>query len=172
MLQYQNSPLLRSPDGGIEGVSKAEVSNDSIRSVLDFLSRRYREIGIAAAIGFTLGLVYLLTATPTYTATASMIIDSNKMQLFQQGQSAFSDAPMDTSAVDSQVEVLKSETIALAVIKQLHLTEDPEFVGSGGGLIGTLLNFVTGPFGSSAAESDFAVTREAINVFQNRLGIR
>ena len=33
----------------------------------------------------------------------------------------FNDLPMDSGAVESQVEVLKSENIALAVIKQLKL---------------------------------------------------
>ena len=67
----------------------------------------------------------------------------------------FNDLPIDTSAVESQVEILKSETIALAVIKKLHLTEDPEFVGPGGGLIGTLLGAVTGLFASNEPSSEF-----------------
>ena len=138
MLQYQNSPLLRSVDS-VDGVGNARGSSETVQSVLEFISRRYQTIGIAAAIAIFLAFIYLLTATPSYTATASMIIDANKIQLFQQ-QSVFSDTPMDASAVESQVEVLKSENIALAVIKQLHLTDDPEFVGAGGGLIGTLFS--------------------------------
>ena len=95
-------------------------------------------IAVAAAITIAMGVIYLLTAPPSFTATATMLIDTKKIQLFQQ-QSMFNDIPIDASSVESQVEILKSETIALAVIKHLHLTEDPEFVGSGGGLIGTLL---------------------------------
>ncbi len=45
--------------------------------------------------------------------------------------------------VESQVEILRSENIALAVIKQLHLTDDPEFVGFGGGLIGSAYGTVS-----------------------------
>ena len=40
---------------------------------------------------------------------------------------------IDASSVESQVEILKSENIALAVIKRLHLTDDPEFVRPSGG---------------------------------------
>ena len=40
--------------------------------------------------------------------------------------------------VDSQVEILKSETIASAVIKNLHLMDTDEFTGSDGGLLGRL----------------------------------
>jgi succinoglycan biosynthesis transport protein ExoP len=172
MLQYQNSPLLRSVDNVGGAAAGAEGPTETLHFVLGFVSRRYREIGLAVAIAIFLALIYLLSATPSFTATASMLIDSNKMQLFQQ-QSAFSDLPMDTSAVDSQVEVIKSENIALAVIKQLHLTEDPEFVGSGGGLIGAVFDFIMAPFASQpTAESEFNVTRQAVNTFESRLSVR
>ena len=58
-----------------------------------------------------------------------LLIDSRKIQLFQQ-QSILGDIPIDTASVDSQVEVLKSENVALSVIKDLHLTQDPEFVAA------------------------------------------
>ena len=90
-----------------------------------------------------------------------MIIDTKKGQLFQQ-QSAVSDLPIDASAVESQVEIIKSETIALAVIKKLHLTDDPEFVGPGGGLIGTLLGAVTGLFASNEPPSEFRVISRCV----------
>ena len=63
------------------------------------------------------------------------MIDSKRVQLFQQ-QSMINDLPVDTSTVESQVEILKSDTVALAVIKKLNLSDDPEFVGPGGGLVG------------------------------------
>ena len=78
---------------------------------------------------------------PSYTAQAQLLIDARKVQVFQQ-QSILGDIPIDTAQVESQVEILKSENIASAVIKNLHLTEDPEFVGSGGGLLGALFSAV------------------------------
>ena len=80
-------------------------------------------------------------------ATASLLIDTKKVQLFQQ-QSMFSEMPIDAGMVDSQVEILKSETIALAVIDKLHLDQDPEFVNPRGGLLGTLLGVAMGLFSS------------------------
>ena len=170
MLQYQKSPSLRSAET-VDRVDRIGGSADTFQTILEFVSRRYREVGVAVAIAIVLGVIYLLTATPSYTASASMIIDTNKIQLFQQ-QSMFNDFPMDSGAVESQVEVLKSESIALAVIKQLHLTDDPEFTGGGGGLIGTLLGMLTSPFGSSGPSSEFALTRQAVNTFESRLNIR
>ena len=135
MLQFgQSSTPLR----GAESVSLvSERPSEALHVVLGFLSRRYREIVVAIGIAVVWAAIYLLTTAPSYTAAARMLIDNNKMHLFQ-SQTSFDDFPMDSSAVESQVEVLRSENIALAVIKQLHLTEDPEFVGSGAGLIRTL----------------------------------
>ena len=171
MLQYQNPVPIRSVESA-DGIVKPEGSTEAVQSVLDFIGRRYQEILVAGAIALAFGIIYLLTATPSYTATATMLIDSNKLQLFQQQQSIFNDLPMDTSAVDSQVEVLKSENIALAVIKQLHLTEDPEFTGSNGGIIGALFSLLTEPFTSDAQDSQFAITRQAVNTFESRLSVR
>jgi polysaccharide biosynthesis transport protein len=170
MLEYRNSPSLRSVDN-VDNVGRAETPSETLQSILEFISRRYREIGIAAAITIALAAMYLLTATPSYTATASMLIDSNRIQLFQQ-QSVFNDLPMDEAAVESQVEVLKSENIALAVIKQLNLTQDSEFVGSNSGLIGTVFGLVTGSFLTKTPDSEFEITRQAVNTFESRLSIR
>ena len=128
-------------------------------------------VAFATAIMVALGLIYVLTAPARYTATADLLIDNQQIHLFQQ-QSMFNDVPVDTSAVDSQVEIMKSENIALAVIKQLHLTEVPEFVNPGGGLIGTLLSSVTNLFASNGPVSEFALTRSAVHVFQSQLNIR
>ena len=101
-----------------------------------------------------------------------MLIDTKKVQLFQQ-QSMFNDLPIDASTVESQVEILKSENIALAVIKRLHLTDDPEFVRPSGGPIGTLLGLMTGWFASDEPPpSEFALTRAAVGTFGSRLNIR
>jgi succinoglycan biosynthesis transport protein ExoP len=147
------------------------ASSDTFQSTLDFILRRYRVIAVATAIAIAMGLIYVLTAAPSYTATATMIIDSKKVQLFQQ-QSMFSEAPIDAGAIESQVEILKSETIALKVIKQLHLDEDPEFTNPSGGLVGALLGALTGLFASDGPRSEFATTRQAVNVFESRLNVR
>ena len=123
------------------------------------------------AIAIALGLTYVLTTPPRFTASTTLMIDTKKVQLFQQ-QSIFSDLPIDASTVESQVEILKSETIALAVIKQLHLADDPEFVSGGGGLVGMLVGAVTGLFASSEPSSEFNLKRAAVAAFQSRLTIR
>ena len=144
---------------------------DTFKSILDFTRRQYPVIVFAMAVSLALGLLYVLTTPPSFTASTTMIIDTKKVQLFQ--QTMLSDLPIDPSTVESQVEILKSETIALAVIKKLHLADDPEFVGGGGGLIGTLLGAVMGLFSSSSEPpSEFMVMRGAVGAFERNLTIK
>ncbi len=167
MLQPEQSPSVRSYDSFAE----APALSDSFQFVLEFLRRQYRVIAFAVAIAVALGFIYALTTAPIYTATASMMIDTKKVQLFQQ-QSMFSDMPMDAGMVESQVEILKSETIAAAVINKLHLDQDPEFVNPRAGLIGTLLGVMTGLFASHEPPSDFVIKRNAVQSFEGRLEIK
>ena len=129
-------------------------------------------IAFALAIAIELGFVYILTTPPSFTATATLMIDSKKIQLFQQ-QSLINDLPIDASTVESQVEILKSETIAQAVIDKLHLTDDPEFVSPGGGLVGAVVGAVTGlfEFGASEPRSKFALKRTAVGTFEGKMTI-
>ncbi len=141
------------------------------RSTLGFLRRQYIVILAVTLLIVALGVTYLFTTPPSYTAHAMLMIDARKVQLFQQ-QSIVGDLAMDSPMVESQVELLKSENVALSVIKELHLTEDPEFVGSGGGFVGAVMEFVSSYFGPEAPPSEFELTRRAVSAFRDRLSIK
>ena len=82
----------------------------------------------SAATGTVLAALYAMTAVPLYTAQTQIIIDPSFPQtLREQGDGIFS---IDNAQVESQIEVLKSESIAHDVITQLKLADDPAFVGS------------------------------------------
>lgn len=108
------------------------------------------------------GAIYLYITPPKFLAQASLLIDTRKAQLFQQ-QSVVGDATVDSVTVDSQIEVLKSEAIAGAVVKDLHLTSDPEFVGSKPGILGSLLGYLS----SKAPPSEADLQERAKAVFRN-----
>jgi polysaccharide biosynthesis transport protein len=167
MLQPEQSPLVRSFDQFAE----TPALNDSLQFILAFLRRQYRAIAVATAVGAALGVIYAFTTPPIYEAMASLMIDTKKVQLFQQ-QSMFSDMPMDAGMVDSQVEIFKSETVALAVINKLHLDRDPEFTSPRAGLIGTALGVMTGLFSSHDTPSDYAIKRSTVGAFLGRLEIK
>jgi succinoglycan biosynthesis transport protein ExoP len=150
-----------------EVVSGAET----LRFFVSFVRRQFSVIAFVMLLAIALSVIYLITARPSFTAEAQLMIDAHKVQVFQQ-QSILGDVPIDTAQVESQIEVLKSENVASAVIKNLRLTEDPEFVGSGGGLMGTLFSFVFSPFESDQAASEFQLNRHAIRAFQDRLSVK
>src|SRR5580693_712501 len=140
-----------------------------------FARRQFPVIVFVMLLMLGLAVVYIFTTPPRYTGEAVLIIDTHKLNLFQQQNSMGIDAPVDTAMVDSQVEILKSENIALSVIKDLHLTDDPEFVGPTGGLIGAvfgLVSSVTNLFSSDEPVSEFALTRRALARFQAGLTIK
>ena len=98
-------------------------------SFVHFLRQQSFTIFATTVLTILIGGGYLALARSSYTATASMLIDTRKPQFFQQ-QPSNSDPQVDFPAVESQIRVLKSDNVALSVIKTLRLYEDPEFIGS------------------------------------------
>ncbi|MCW2054999.1 UNVERIFIED_ORG: succinoglycan biosynthesis transport protein ExoP [Bradyrhizobium japonicum] len=99
------------------------------------------------------------------------MIDTRKVQLFQQ-QSVLGDIAVDSATVETQVEILKSENISLAVIRDLHLTDDPEFTGAGGGLLGAVIEAVSGLLSDGHVPSEFEQTRKALERFEKNRTIK
>jgi succinoglycan biosynthesis transport protein ExoP len=134
-----------------------------LQFLVSFVRRQFPTIGFVVFLAIALGAIYIITARPSFTAQGQLMIDAHKVQVFQQ-QSILGDIPVDTAQVESHLEMLKSDNVAAAVVKNLHLTKDPEFVGSGGGLLGTLSSFVLSPFRSNEdqAVSEFELNQRAI----------
>jgi succinoglycan biosynthesis transport protein ExoP len=156
-----------------EHVSPAEL----YREFRGFIGRQYPVIAFVVLLTLALAAVYAFTSPARYTSHAVIVIDTNKNQLFQQ-QPVFSDAPIDSTMVDTQIEILKSEKIAASVVKDLHLTEDPEFVSPRAGLVRELLDFVIGMFSfgppdiSADVTPDSGLIRTAISTFEGDLSIK
>ena len=113
-------------------------SQFDIDQLIGAARRQSRVIVYSVIIAFGLGTIYLVTAVPQYTATVNVLIDSHKGQ--DQLSSSIAEATLDTSAIDSQVEVMKSDNVALLVVKALALDEDPEFARPSGSIIGTVFH--------------------------------
>ena len=108
----------------------AEYSSpaDLLDSFVHFLRQQYLIILVTSLLTISLGVIYLIAARPSYTAVATMLIDARKTQFLQQ-QPSYSDAQVDSATIQSEIRVLQSDDVALAVIKNLQLTDDPEFIG-------------------------------------------
>jgi polysaccharide biosynthesis transport protein len=150
----------------------------TVSSAFALFGRQYPLMIFTLLLCVSLASAYLLTLPKRYTSSAEMIIDSRRMQGLQtqQGASGGNDAPIDSGMVDSQVEILKSETIAQAVIKDLRLIDDPEFTGSEGGLLSSIVGSIVGLLSfeqpSNSTKSDYRLLRSALGRFQSQLTIR
>jgi succinoglycan biosynthesis transport protein ExoP len=144
---------------------------EDLTTYINIVRRQFPTILLIIACTTALGLIYLFTATPKFTATARMVIDTHKVQLFQQ-QSMLGDLAVDPATTETQVEILKSENISLSVIKDLHLTDDPEFTGSGGGLVGAIFGLASSLFASDEPSSEFELTRKALARFEKQRDIK
>lgn len=154
------------------GYSEAESSPaQTLASYVEIARRQFPTILAIVSACVILALLYLFTAAPQFTSTASMVIDTRKVQLFQQ-QSVLGDIAIDSATVETQVEILKSENISLAVIRDLHLIEDPEFSGSGGGVLGAVFDFVGGLLSDGHTASEFELTRKALERFEKNRTIK
>jgi polysaccharide biosynthesis transport protein len=133
----------------------------------NFLRRQYPVMLFCALLVLAIGVFYVRTRPLKFTAHATMIIDTKRGQFFQQ-QSILADTPIDMAAVESQVQIVKSEGVAVSVIRDLHLTEVPEFVGTGeDDLFDQMLGFL----GASPRppRSEFELMRQAVGVFESHL---
>ncbi len=102
----------------------------STPSFADLLAvlRHQRRIVLAVLVLFLAAAgFYVATAPRLYTATASLLIDPRQEDPLQKQRPA-SDAQIETTTLESQAQILTSDTIARAVVRQLDLTHDPEFM--------------------------------------------
>jgi capsular exopolysaccharide synthesis family protein len=90
------------------------------------LQRAKLGFGVAAVV-FVLVLAAFAMKTPVYSAMGSVVIDPKGQNLAQAQQKQDGYLPPDTSAVDTEVEVLRSPALAEAVVRRLKLWNDPEF---------------------------------------------
>lgn len=138
-----------------------------------FLSRQWRLIAVITGLSIVLGVLYIVTSPTKYTAQADMIIDTKKVT-WTQSELSTEKLSVEDASVESEIETTKSETVALAVIKRLHLTEDPEFTGASHSILSrifTLFRSPPSPDPSKPAVLNDELMRQALGVFKNNLKV-
>jgi len=113
-------------------VSDGRTPDEPPRPGLDLhrqiaLLRRRLKFCIAVAfIVFLAMVIYTFQATPNYTAEAQVMLDQRR-QAVTDVKEVMSDLPPETGVVETEVEILKSRTLADKVVTALALSQDPEF---------------------------------------------
>jgi capsular exopolysaccharide synthesis family protein len=136
-----------------------------LKAVLGLLQRRFWLVALVMALVLGVAGIVLLTLKPVYTATALVLVDPSKKNLMDP-ESQLSGSSSDSLRVDSEVELVKSETTLLSVTDQLDLVSDPEF-GLSLGLKDMILAFLrlgepTLPTGEEAVQAVIDKLRQSV----------
>jgi polysaccharide biosynthesis transport protein len=117
--------------------------SSEIDRLLAAARRQARVVMVCSVLALMAGIAYIATTVPQYTAGVTLLIDDRRVRAFKDGPDA---AVSDTmgSYMDSQVELLRSNRIAFAVIDKLQLHNDSELGRPGPGLIARLKALVLG----------------------------
>jgi uncharacterized protein involved in exopolysaccharide biosynthesis len=130
----------------------------TLADVAEFLDRNRRIIAASVVLALATAALLLTLAKPAFTAKAQLLIDARLPQLLrdQLGDASLS---LDSAQVESQIAVLRSEQVAMIVIRRLNLLTDPFFPGSQA-------------TGTDGAEFDADGVRRVVRSFQEGLDIR
>jgi polysaccharide biosynthesis transport protein len=92
--------------------------------IFEFARRRLWVILFSVLVMSVGGITYFVAVPAPYSGAAVLKIDTRRFQLFQQPGSLGDGAGAE---VESHLEALKSENLALKVIEEFHLADDDEF---------------------------------------------
>jgi succinoglycan biosynthesis transport protein ExoP len=122
---------------------------DWMPDLLAFLRRSWRVVTGCTVVVVVLAAAYLLLATPSYTASSTLMLDVQAAAPFQRDAGGGGDAAYVGGVAESQVEILESMGIARAVVRKLGLGRDWAFLANGQTLGDTLINLLLAPFSRS-----------------------
>lgn len=116
-----------------------------LRRLSNMFRRRLRLFGAIAGLVFIAVVLVTMTATPMYTATANVMLDTRREQVTNV-EAVLSGLPADSSVVDTEVEIIKSRRLAERVVNALQLDQDPEFNPALGspGPVGAIKGVISG----------------------------
>lgn len=124
MVQYS----LNAGDRAIRHERKFDAVNTvDLDAVVNGARRQWKVLVLSIAASLLLSFIYFTMATKMYTGTTKLLIDAHIFPTLSPSDEQAALVLTGTS-LDSQVEVLKSQKIALSVINKLDLFNDPEFV--------------------------------------------
>ena len=131
-----NAPIRSSiPTQTPQGYGSGVGAGDNSLIDLDFMSiyralRKRLRLILTIMFGLTaLAVIGVMQMTPLYTAEALILLDQQKTQVVDV-QAVMSGLASDSPTIDSQVEILRSRSIARHVVESLALESDPEFNGA------------------------------------------
>jgi len=147
--------------------AKEEGLAEIIERAIGILRRQYVVVIFVALLGVGAGFIYLQIAAPIYTAKASLLIDSHSRSPLGSQSAIFSGDPLE---IESQIEIIKSDAVALNVIRKLQLMSDPAF-NQRTGFISYLLGYLMEIGGTTRPSSEPRAADKMIGAFESGLKV-
>ncbi len=121
---YGRAPQLPADDE--ESIASRVGSTVDLRQIVSFLSRRWTFIASTALVVLMLALMVVFALTPSYTATAEVLLEPKKESIFGR-DSMIPEFNLDSGNIESQVSVIQSIGLLRRVVDKHNLTSDAEF---------------------------------------------
>ena len=107
------------------GSEPAERGLD-LRTYLNFLWRNWMFIGALVALSLLVGIVYLVRATPLYTATVQILLDASQERNAGAGGDLVPSQIYDYSTMESQLSIINSDPLLRRVVIKEGLAAPPQ----------------------------------------------
>lgn len=152
-----------------------------LRQIVRVFRRRLPVFFAVALVVFALVVIVTMQMTPQYTATASIIIDPRRAQVIDI-EAVLTGVGSDAQALDTEVQLIQSRSMAQSVVRNLDLVSDPEFnsrlrTPSGmGAVVSGVRGFISGLMPSQITvgeeDSEDRVLESVSNAVLSRLSAR
>ena len=119
-----------------------------LEALIGIVRRQWVVVVAAIIVSAMVGLAYIFTAIPIYSSSINVLIDRGNTQLNSQlsaiGASSGGGGVVldDEGSVLSQVEIFKSDAIALTVVDKLNLVTDSSFQANYTSLLGNVIGAI------------------------------
>ena len=114
------------PDFKEQSDSMSDNIFRDVKSIVELAFRRFLLIAVTATIVFGLIANYTLSQTPLFSATSTVIVDSQQTNVIDLG-AVLSGATLNTAVLDTEVQVIGSSALLAKVVEKEDLINDPEF---------------------------------------------
>jgi capsular exopolysaccharide synthesis family protein len=106
---------------------EGHMENDEIdlKGIFGLLRRQFKLLIYTVILVSGLAVAYLFSITPIYSASALIFVNPKQQNLLN--PETLYGGSSDNARLDSEVEILKSDAVALLVLEQESLISDPEF---------------------------------------------
>lgn len=138
-----------------------DESQIDLRVVFGLLRRQFRLIAVTVVAVLAVAAIVVYSLTPIYASSALVLVDPSRKNLLDP-EAQLSGTSADSSRIDSEVEILRSDNVLLKVIQAENLTADPSLRAQDG-LRSRILTFL------HLAEPELTTGEQALNKALSRL---